>query len=217
MDERKKCFRCGNETNDGIDFEMMRVSTWKSGNTKITQTVRQELEGFETHRICESCLQAKLDAIRRPLTQIPEKFKITIFVLLVGVALMISGWETRNNGFIIGVILVAFFILKLIRFITSANKKRENFKKFSENNARFVAAWESFSEVAPRKDSKEHGVFFIPATKATYQMKVTDFTAYYKLTEENARKFYRILREKEQTNIQNSKKTAATAKNTTSA
>ncbi len=198
MYKREKCFRCGSETDDGIDFEMMRVSTWKTGNTRITQTVMQELEGFETHRICESCLQAKLDSIRRPLTQIPEKFKITIFALLVGIGLMISGWETRNNGFIIGIILVAFFILKFIRFISSANKKKKNFAKFSENNARFVAAWESFSEVAPRKDSRERGIFFIPATKATYQMKVTDFTSYYKLTEENARKFYRMLREKEQ-------------------
>ena len=177
-------------------FDMMRVTNWTAGNSRMTQVTGQRLEGFETHRICENCLQAKLASIRSPMSQFPEKFKVTIFALLAGLGLIVSGWGTRNNGFVVGIVLVGFFVLKFIRFVSAGNRKKESFRKYSDNNARFVAAWECFCEVAPRKDDRGQSIFFIPATKATYQMKASDFTAYYKLTEENANRFFHLLQER---------------------
>ena len=198
MPEENKCYKCGNACENGMAFDVMRVSMAKTGSSRSELKAGQKLEGFETHRICDACIDEKLRRIEKPMSGFIEKFRITVFALIAGVGLMIANrGEVRGTAFIVGALLAAFFVLKFIRFISAAIKKKQNFAKFSENNARFVAAWECLSEVAPRKDKWDRGVFFIPVTKATYGMKASDFVTYYRLSEENAKIFARLLQKRE--------------------
>lgn len=199
MNKTKICLRCSQNASDGLDFEVMKVTQWKSGSVrKGNYSAGQELTGFETYRVCESCIQKKLDEINRPFSRFPEKFKTTVFLLIVGGGLIASFWDTRDAGFAVGIFLVVFFFVKFYRFVRDGYKKKKAFAKFSVNNARFVAAWESLSEVAPRKDARGRGVFFIPATKAAYSMTSDDFHKYYRLNEANAQAFYDMLQKKKE-------------------
>ena len=70
-----------------------------------------------------------------------------------------------------------------------------NYRKFSENNRRFVIAWDLVSRSAPKREGLE-SLYFIPITSATETMKREDFIKYYGLTHDNADEFYRMIHSK---------------------
>lgn len=188
------CIKCSNDSNDSMSFEVMKVSHFKDRNPSGKGLVLvQKLLGFEEMSVCSSCIDGKLAQINNPWSLFIDKFKTTIFTLIVGVALLVYSWGTKDAALFVGVFCVVFFFVKLWRFLKAGYKKKDSFSRFSENNARFVAAWECLSEVAPRKDGEGHGVFYIPITKATYDMSAEDFSRYYRLTDENAEQLHRIL------------------------
>lgn len=188
------CIRCNLNAAGGMDYEVMRVTEVKNRGS----VTFQRLEGFENFHVCEKCIRKKLDEINTPMKKFPEKFRVMVFALIAGAGLIISAWKTKDNALYVGVFLVTLFLVKFFRFLRDGSKKKKNFAKLTENNARFVAGWECASEVAPRKDEKGRGVFFIPATKAAYSMSVSDFKAYYRLNAENAQAFYDMLQKKKE-------------------
>ncbi len=194
------CLKCKTETSDGMTFEVMKVLSRKvknpMGRIGKQLATEQELCGFEQYRICDSCIDSKLDAIAHPWKEFTDKFKVALIFLIVGTGLVIANLGKNDNATVAGVLCIVFFGVKFFKFLKSSKKKKESFAKFSETNARFVAAWECLSEVAPRRNQNSETIFFIPVTKATYEMKKEDFSTYYRLTPGNAAEFHKLLQKK---------------------
>ena len=73
------CLKCKTETSDGMTFEVMKVLSRKvknpMGRIGKQLATEQELCGFEQYRICDSCIDSKLDAIAHPWKEFTDKFK----------------------------------------------------------------------------------------------------------------------------------------------
>ena len=192
------CIRC--RKNEGsFSFRAVEIQeTFIAGRSGFMRSQRrnpektQTLSGFREFCACDECIDRKLKDIMNPMHAFPSHFRTGFIVLAFGVVIL-AMYGGRDNVYTIGgVVLVAIALLRAYGFFRKARARKAQYLKMTETNRRFVTAWECISESAPRREG-DHSVFFIPVTSATEKMTRDDFSKYYKLTNENAAEFYRMI------------------------
>lgn len=181
---------CCNENEGVMDFHVMEVRTTKARDSAGRISRIQELCGLSDLSVCERCIAQKLSEIQSPMKQFLPTFKYTLLLLIISVFLVVR--QSERFYTILGAALILGCLYKMIDFFMKASSKKKSFTKFSQNNARFVAAWECISQAVPKHDSNS-SISFIPITDATYKMSEADFCSFYGLTHDNAREFYSFL------------------------
>lgn len=184
-----KCVACKN--NEGsMDFRVMEVRIIRSRDFAGRISKNQELCGMQDMSVCEHCIQEKLSEIRNPMKQFFPTLKFTIVLMIMGIFMVVRQVATPYT--VVGAACVLVCIYKVIDFFKKTGAKKKSFEKYSENNARFVAAWECLSRNVPRRDTTS-AMYYIPVTKATYKMTRDDFRKFYGLTNDNADEFFKLL------------------------
>lgn len=194
----EKCVHC--KKNEGsFDFQVVEVRNLTIRNNNALQpslagkySRYQELGNIKTMSVCDECIARKLEYINKPLKgYLHEGFSAILFLVL-GVLLVVRFAGRDNFTFIVGLLIVFASVHRTLDYFSKAKTKKATYSKYSENNARFVAAWDCVMESAPKRDGNTR-VFYIPITDATMKMSPKEFKAYYRLTIENAEAFHELL------------------------
>ncbi len=192
------CVRC-KKNGGSFDFQVVEVRNLTIRNNNTLQpslagkySRYQELGNIKTMSVCEDCIRRKLDYINNPVKGYFHDGFSAILCLVLGILMVLRFMGKDNFMTIIGALIVFAALHRTVDYFTKAKSKKANFAKYSENNARFIAAWDCVVESAPKRDGNTR-VFYIPITDATMKMSAKDFKAYYRLTIENAEAFHDML------------------------
>ena len=193
-----KCIRCN--TNEGsFSFKVMEVHeeyvSGKSGFLRSSRKPSQKIQNLSDMKefcVCDACIDKKLQATMNPWRDFLNYYKVGAVLLVFGIIILVNYGGKDTIYTVGGVLLVMIALLRAYGYFRKAKAKKDQYMKMSENNRRFVSAWECVSESAPKRLGN-HSVYYIPVTNATDRMTREDFSRYYKLTPENADEFYRIV------------------------
>ena len=193
-----KCIRCN--TNEGsFSFKVMEVHeeyvSGKSGFLRSSRKPSQKIQNLSDMKefcVCDACIDKKLQATMNPWRDFLNYYKVGAVLLVFGIIILVNYGGKDTIYTVGGVLLVMIALLRAYGYFRKAKAKKDQYMKMSENNRRFVSAWECVSESAPKRLGN-HSVYYIPVTDATDRMTREDFSRYYKLTPENADEFYRIV------------------------
>ena len=193
-----KCIRCN--TNEGsFSFKVMEVHeeyvSGKSGFLRSSRKPSQKIQSLSEIKefcVCDACIDKKLKATMNPWRDFLNYYKVGAILLIFGVVILINYGGKDTIYTVGGVLLVMIALMRAYGYFHRAKAKKDQYMKMSENNQRFVSAWECVSESAPRRIGN-HSVYYIPVTDATDRMTREDFSRYYQLTPENADEFYRLV------------------------
>ena len=193
-----KCIRCN--TNEGsFSFKVMEVhEEYVSGKSGFLRSGRkpsqkiQNLSDMKEFCVCDACIDKKLQATMNPWRDFLNYYKVGAVLLVFGVVILVNYGGKDTIYTVGGVLLVMIALLRAYGYFRKAKAKKDQYMKMSENNRRFVSAWECVSESAPKRLGN-HSVYYIPVTDATCRMTSEDLSRYYKLTPDNADEFYKVV------------------------
>ncbi len=155
-------------------------------------TRTQSLGNYREFGVCDSCIDKRYHEIMFPWKDFFNTCKVAIILLVFGVVILALYGGKDTVYTIGGTILTILALYRFFKYYRYARKRKEEYRKFSENNRRFVIAWDLVSRSAPKWEGFE-SLYFIPITSATETMKREDFIKYYGLTHDNADEFYRMI------------------------
>ncbi len=142
--------------------------------------------------VCNECIERKYHDIMYPWKDFINTCKVAIILLIFALVILFNYGGKDTVYTIGGIVLLVLALYRFLKYFLFAKRRRDEYKKFSKNNRRFVVAWECVSQAAPKRDGVE-SIYFIPMTSATENMKREDFIKYYGLTQDNAEKFYKMI------------------------
>lgn len=194
------CISCKDNEGD-FTFRVMEVKNRRLKADSLAPKGRmiklQDLVGLSTFSVCNSCIRKKLNDINNPEKAFFRDNILTFGIVIAGIVAAVAFFNTDKFCSVLGLVCAIACIHRSITAIEDGKKKKTEYAKYSDNNARFLAAWEIVMNSAPRREGDAR-VSFIPVTAATLKMSKEELKKYYVLTSENAEEFYRLIHLKEE-------------------
>ena len=155
-----KCIRCN--TNEGsFSFKVMEVHeeyvSGKSGFLRSSRKPSQKIQSLSDMKefcVCDACIDKKLQATMNPWRDFLNYYKVGAVLLVFGIIILVNYGGKDTIYTVGGVFLVMIALLRAYGYFRKAKAKKDQYMKMSENNRRFVSAWECVSESAPKRLGK---------------------------------------------------------------